>query len=116
MQKQEPARENGCDEIEPAGVIPNDVRVFDRAGRSRTLWNESEAAENKIYDNSRENHRHIKNPSNPGRGTHAVIFCIDNDDRNDDQVCVNKRNHAAETDAMSPEQTSQRNVADGTDE
>ena len=46
----------------------------------------------------------------------TVILRIDDDDRNDDQVCVNKRNHAAETNAVRPKQTSERNVSHGTDE
>src|SRR5438067_412947 len=116
MQKQEPARENKRHEIEPTRVIPNDVRVFDRAGRSRTLWNESEAAENEIDDNSRENHRSVEDCGNPGGRSDAVILRVNADNRDNDQVCVNKRNHAAETDAVRPKQTSERNVSNGTNE
>ena len=41
MQKQEPGRENGGSDIEPAGVIPNNVRVLHRARRARSLGNQA---------------------------------------------------------------------------
>src|SRR6266536_1522856 len=39
MQKQKPRRKNDCDQIEPAGVIPNDVRVLHRARRPQPVGN-----------------------------------------------------------------------------
>ena len=93
------------DEIKPAGVIPNDMRVLHCAGRTRSLRNQSQCAENEIDNDSGENHRHVKNSGNPGRGAHTIIFRVDHDDRDDEQVGVNKRNYAAKTDAMGPEQT-----------
>src|SRR5205823_899655 len=41
----------------------------------------------------------------------AVILAVDIDDREDDQVGVNERDDAAETDAAVPKDRSQRNVA-----
>jgi hypothetical protein len=90
IQKQQPRRENKRHEIEPTRVIPNDVRVLNRAGRSRTLWNESEAAENEINDYSREYHRHIEDCGNPGRRSDAVILRVNDDDRDNYQVGVNE--------------------------
>src|SRR5205807_4482257 len=58
----------------------------------------------------------VKNSGNPSRGARPVIFGVNDDDRNDDQVCVNKRNDTAETDAVRPKQTGERNVSDRTDE
>src|SRR6476660_8181635 len=98
IQKQEPGRENGGSDIEPAGVIPNNVRVLHRAWRTRSLGNQAQCAENEIDDDSSKNHRDVKNSGNPSRGARSVIFGVNDDDRNDDEVCINKRNYTPETD------------------
>src|SRR4029077_20153750 len=72
MQKQEPGRENGGSDIEPAGVIPNNVRVLHRARRTRALGNQAECAENQIDDDSGKNHRDVNNSGDPSRRARAV--------------------------------------------
>src|SRR6266568_3019148 len=41
MQKQQPGRENGGGNIEPAGVIENDVSVLQRARRTQPVGNQA---------------------------------------------------------------------------
>jgi len=41
LQNQEPGRENGGSDIEPAGVIPNNVRVLHRTRQTRSLGNQA---------------------------------------------------------------------------
>src|SRR5207245_8194854 len=48
IQKQEPSCENGGSDIEPAGVIPNNLRVLHRARQTRSLGNQTQCAENEI--------------------------------------------------------------------
>src|SRR5207249_10738490 len=61
-------------------------------------------------------HCDIKTGDNKAGDFPAVILPVDIDDREDDQVGINERDDAAETDAAVPKDRSQRNVAHGTNE
>src|SRR4051794_3426578 len=56
MQKQKPTRENSRDDIQPARVVPDDVRMLDCARRSRSTRNPSQEAKSEVDDDSSKNH------------------------------------------------------------
>ena len=105
-------KDNARDQIKPARVIPSDVRMRNGAGRSRSLWDEVERVEDEVYQNSSGDHADIKDHRDVSSGSRAVILRVNEDERNHDQIAVDERNHATETDAVRPEQARERDIAD----
>src|SRR5205814_7481483 len=65
---------------------------------------------------SSEDYADIKDADDEAGDFPAVILAVNVDYWEHEQVGVNKRDHAAKTDAAVPKHCSQRNVANGTDE
>ena len=57
-------------------------------------------------------HRNVENPNNEDGCFPAVIFSVDVDDRQHDEIGVDKGDHAAEADPAVPKHCGERNIAD----
>src|ERR1043166_7565393 len=79
------------------------------------LWDKAEQLKQQFNDQRRARHREIKAADNKPGHFPAIVLSIDVDDRQDNQIGVNKCDHAAETDAAVPEHGRERDIADRAD-
>src|SRR5690348_8443254 len=101
-------------DVEHRGVVPLHARVADLRVPGRR--DEPEAAEQELDDVSGYDHGGVEDPEYGQHHPGAVVLPVDDQDRNDDQVGEDERDHAAEADPAVPQHGSQRHVADRADE
>ena len=103
-------------DVEPARVIPRDHSVLHSARRTRTGRDQIKNAKEQIDDHTGNNRRDVEDYRDVSRRARAVIFCVDQDERHDEEIAINESDDAAEADAVRPKMTRERNVADRANE
>jgi len=78
-------------------------------------WDQTEGGESHVHDQARDDHGRKEDCADIGGHPPAVVAAVDVEQRQHDQVGIEEGEHAAEADAASPEDRSQRHIADGAD-
>ena len=73
---------------------------------------EADELEQEVDDQPGGSHRGVEGHEQERGHTPAVVLAVDVEDRQDDQVGEDERDHAAETDPAVPQHGSERDVAD----
>jgi len=89
MNPPEPAAQQDGGKIQPGGVIPLKRRLGHRAGRA-DLGNQSQRSKEQVHDDARAHHGNEQNAGDVKRGFRSVVFPVNENQRNDDQVGINK--------------------------
>src|SRR5271156_3531365 len=90
-------RDNKKDDVEPGGVVPRDRSLHDRGG---TLgWDEIRCAKDQFDEVPGGDHCGVKSAEQRQHHPGAVVLAVDVQDRQDQQVGVDQRDHTAEADA-----------------
>ncbi len=77
-------------------------------------WDETKSPEHQLVNQRGSRHRGVERDEQESGHLQSVIFSIDVQDREHDQVSKTEGNDATETDAAIPEHGSQRNIPDRT--
>jgi hypothetical protein len=98
------------DEVEHGRVVPVEARLDDL--RVAEAGDQADRFEDQVDDESCEDHRRVERHPDEGGDLQPVVLAVDVEDREDDQVGGDEREHAAERDPAVPEHGRERDVAD----
>ncbi len=102
------------DDVQPRGVVPCDALVGDLRGVGARY--QAKAAEDDLDHVPGRHHRRVERAEYERGHPRPVVLAVDVEDRGDDQVGEQERDHPAEADPALPQHDGQRDVADRADE
>src|SRR5216684_3113485 len=104
------SRENEKCDVEPRRVVPSDGSIDHP--RVPLGGDKTEHPEYQLDNQRRSSHRSVERREQKGSHLQSVVFAIDIQNRKDDQIGEDERDHATETDSAVPQYGSQRNIPD----
>src|SRR5579884_1850138 len=79
------------------------------------LWHKAQRLEEDFDDIARQYHRDVECHQNVAHNLPAIVFAVDVEDGQDNQIGKDEADNASETDAAAPENRRQRHIADRAD-
>src|SRR5258708_6135074 len=108
------ARENEKGDVEPGRVVPSDGSLNDVS--VPLCRDKTEGPEYQFDNQRRRSHRRVEGDKQEAGHPPSVVFAIDVQDRENDQIGEDERDYTTETDAAVPKDSSQRNISNRANE
>lgn len=102
------------DDVEHGGIIP--LHPFSDPGHIAVLWDNPQCREQELNHIACCGHRHIEGDENIAHDLLAVVFAVDVQDWQDDQVGKNEAHHTSKANPTAPQNRGQGYIAYGADE
>src|SRR5258707_11904230 len=101
--------DNQEDNIEHGGIVP--LHAFADCGHVAVLWDNPQRGKQELDHIAGSSHCHIECHENVTHDLPSVVFAVDVQDRQNDQICKDEADHTAKANSTAPQHGGQRHIA-----